>query len=1258
MKSCVRTSAGMLPSLIAAAAGLVASVGTAHGQMSWNGVSGVWSNPFNWTPNNVPDNSGETATIGAGGSYGVTLDGNFTIGGLTLTNPTGVLNTASGTQLGLTGTLANNSTITINAGGGGLGTYLLAATSHAWTGTGSVVLDASPNLDTAQIIWNGGGEQITQASTHTLRGTGSVNTIFVNNGTINADRASRTLQLRNAPKTNNSLMTATNGGTLDVLASVDQSGGGRIDANGGTVRVGGVTITGGDINVLGASPAYTIGNASFIGVTTTGSFGVTNGTQIATYNSLTNNGTITINPESGASGTYLTLGNSTALGGPGTVVMNASPNLDTAQIIWNGGGEVLTQSASHTIRGTGRINVFLTNNGNVTADRADRSLWLNTQTKTNNNLMTATNGGFLDITCPVNQGALGQVRAINGTVRMGGTAITGGLLSASGTGLLDVTGSSSWNSLTMTGPTAIESGVTLQLFNAITNNGTITVNASAGPAGTYLQTGNSLSITGTGTIAMNASPNLDTAVMSWNGGGEVLTLGSGQTLRGTGNVLVNMVNNGLISADVNGRTLQLTSQPKANNTTMKSIGGGLLRLANVAVNQAASAQLLADASNVEFSSATINSGNVRAQGGGRMLVTGTSRLNGVAASGPLDVYDGINFQIDQGLVNNGTITINSQAGNAASTMQTMASQTLSGSGTVVLNASPNIETAQMTWNGGGEVLTQSAGHTIRGTGHIYVAMVNNGLVQADRSGRTLAVTSAAKTNNATMKATGGGVLSVASLILNQSPAAQLLADGGSTDFSGATIGGGNVNAVNGGTGNVSGNSTFVGVTTSGPLRVNTGVTLGLSNGLTNNGVITVNPTEGGGGTLVQVLNSQSLTGTGQIVLNASTNLDTAYLAYNGGGEVLTQGASHTIRGTGHIYVNLLNNGLVNADRAGRVLELLAAVKTNNATMKATNGAVLSVLNMTLTQASGAQLLADASTVSLSGATINGGNINATNGGQSVIAGPCTLVGVRVSGAMGVLTGNSLGLRSGLVNNGVITVNTSAGGAGTPVVILESQTISGAGALYLNASANLDTSYFTYNGGGEVLTNDVNHTIGGTGRLYVRLTNNGIISPGRPGTPIGLIDLRAAANTTFGPDSQYIVQIAGPGQANADQITGDRTITLDGTLRIEPLPGYLANRGEEWTIISGASVVGGFTNVFGPAAVNGVGYKVEYFANRVVVKTVCYADVNDDGGIDGGDVQAFFALWEAGDPVSDLNNDGGVDGQDVEIFFQYWEGGGC
>jgi hypothetical protein len=57
-------------------------------------------------------------------------------------------------------------------------------------------------------------------------------------------------------------------------------------------------------------------------------------------------------------------------------------------------------------------------------------------------------------------------------------------------------------------------------------------------------------------------------------------------------------------------------------------------------------------------------------------------------------------------------------------------------------------------------------------------------------------------------------------------------------------------------------------------------------------------------------------------------------------------------------------------------------------------------------------------------------------------------------------------------------------------------------------------------------------------------------------------------------------------------------------------------------------------------------------------TFCAADFNADGGVDGSDVEAFFAAWAAGDHMADVNQDGGVDGSDVEGFFNAWGAGGC
>ncbi|MCX5691292.1 MAG: hypothetical protein NTV94_16140 [Planctomycetota bacterium] len=55
---------------------------------------------------------------------------------------------------------------------------------------------------------------------------------------------------------------------------------------------------------------------------------------------------------------------------------------------------------------------------------------------------------------------------------------------------------------------------------------------------------------------------------------------------------------------------------------------------------------------------------------------------------------------------------------------------------------------------------------------------------------------------------------------------------------------------------------------------------------------------------------------------------------------------------------------------------------------------------------------------------------------------------------------------------------------------------------------------------------------------------------------------------------------------------------------------------------------------------------------------CVADFNQDGGIDGSDLEAFFTIWETGAPAADVNLDGGTDGQDIETFITRWVTGAC
>lgn len=63
-------------------------------------------------------------------------------------------------------------------------------------------------------------------------------------------------------------------------------------------------------------------------------------------------------------------------------------------------------------------------------------------------------------------------------------------------------------------------------------------------------------------------------------------------------------------------------------------------------------------------------------------------------------------------------------------------------------------------------------------------------------------------------------------------------------------------------------------------------------------------------------------------------------------------------------------------------------------------------------------------------------------------------------------------------------------------------------------------------------------------------------------------------------------------------------------------------------------------------------------DAVRVPPACIADFNSDGGVDGADIEAFFASWEAGGYTADVNRDGGINGEDVGVFFELFADSSC
>ena len=73
---------------------------------------------------------------------------------------------------------------------------------------------------------------------------------------------------------------------------------------------------------------------------------------------------------------------------------------------------------------------------------------------------------------------------------------------------------------------------------------------------------------------------------------------------------------------------------------------------------------------------------------------------------------------------------------------------------------------------------------------------------------------------------------------------------------------------------------------------------------------------------------------------------------------------------------------------------------------------------------------------------------------------------------------------------------------------------------------------------------------------------------------------------------------------------------------------------------------------------GINATTEIRVSDDTVCPICPADYNQDGGITGDDISAFFADYESGGGCGDANQDGGITGDDISFFFQAYEAGGC
>ncbi len=1021
--------------------------------------------------------------------------------------------------------------------------------------------------------------------------------------------------------------------------------------------------------VVPAGGAYAVYINSNVAVNTIGiaplaTVSLTNGVQL-TFNNLnagiTNDGTFIVNGPGAANGTNILLQNTGAtLTGSGSMVFNAeASSLDSASVTWWGGGERLTNGPLHTIRGTGRIRTLLTNDGLLNANVNGATFWLTDLNKVNNGTVKASGGGTLLLNARMDQDPSAVLVAESGsTVSIGGS-IYGGSVGSTGSGVAQFVSGSSMGSNTYFGTVNIINGVTVYIENAnMVNNGSFTINPAGVAAGTVLNLRNgNTELSGTGTLRLNAEPaTLDSAQIAWWGGGERLTNMSGHSIRGTGRIRTLVTNNSLIAADVIGGTLWLSDVTKTNNSIIEATGGGLLYISANTVQDSAGVIRCDSASAIQFQACNLNGGTVTTAPGGTTTFTGSAAVsNNPVFNGSVRVPANNTMYFEgTGMTNNGTLTVNSTGDNFGTALALRNGNGLfTGPGAVVLNANAaSLDTAQITWWGSGEVLTNGPAHTFRGTGRFRPYLVNDGTISADVNGATFWLSDQTKTNNSLIRATGGGILTATSGI-TQSPAGRIVAENGSTViFSGNTVSGGELRSV--GTGRIHAQSSnhFGTLINNADVRVLPGSSTYVDGGstITNNGTITVGDIPSAGNAFMTAINGPiTFMGTGAIALAASGgNHDAAQITWWGGGEVVINGPTHSIRGVGRIRTHLTNDGTISADVAGTDLWFSDLPKVNNNLIRAVNGAAILTTCDINQSATGRIQIFDGSVMTFSGGSLNGGTLESGGNGNYVTSGSAYLRTFTNNSKINLLAGHTTYTDGNniITNNGIMKVGDAAAATasiytmqnGNPALI-------GTGSLILDANpANLDLAQIGFWGGGEVLNNGAGHTLGGTGRIRCLLTNNGNLTPGPLGGGIGNI-WKTDTRLTFAAGGRLNIEVASP--TSFDKISGSAPLTLGGDLQVNLINGYTGGVGTTYEIVRGSSITGTF-NVLDipdhPTA--GLKYGVQYTGNSVLLRVTCNADFNSDGVIDLFDYLDFVDVFSTGVPDSDYNADGVVD------FFDY------
>ncbi len=761
--------------------------------------------------------------------------------------------------------------------------------------------------------------------------------------------------------------------------------------------------------------------------------------------------------------------------------------------------------------------------------------------------------------------------------------------------------------------------------SSIANAGSLVLNSTG--AGASLRLFTDVTLSGGGTVTLS---NFNNNAILGAFGGERLT-NQDNTISGSGGIglvgAVRLTNRATIIAN---QSVPLVIDPIGNST---SVNPGVINTGTLRAD-AGGTLILSDGNFQNFENA-VGSGLIRANGGGAVIKVASSSITG----GTVDDVGPSEVQLSNGSVTGGALN-NSNAG----ILRTLAAAFPNTS--TIGGAVSNAAGGQFIVDDGAVLaLTGGAGNSYSNSGDILLNSTGSNtdlrmVGDVNISGGTMTFSSG--TTNRIVGATAADQLTLSSVTVN--------GPGTLTNDVGRTL-------------------TLFFSAINAPL-VNNGALIARATGNTIGGSFTTGP-----GSILRVQGQTAFSSGILTIAPAFTNNGTIELTSVVGGDTnanatlnvtgtLTNPAGHTIdvlQGVGAFggdrFLNapLDNQGTINISSDSGLSvnppSALNAQHMNSGTINVTDG------NLTVTQSGTSPTFANPGTVNVSaGQTfdISGGTFTSFSGG-TLLEGTYNLGGtfqfngaaITTNQATIVLDGAGGGLAR-IVNESSADAlaNFSTNTAGASFTIQNGRNFTTAGALANAGNLTVGSgSSLTVGGGGNYTQTSGTTTVDGTlsaalvdiqagllrgsGTVTGNVANAGQVAPGTsPGVLINDGNYSQTANAGLN------IEIGGLTLGSQfDQLQVNGTVTLDGTLNISLLNGFVPTPGDQFVILnktSGGVISGNFTNqtegtVF---SVGSARFQITYrggTSNDVMLTAIALADL------------AITVVDDAPDPVLAGNN---------------------